>query len=267
VQVYQQGSYLFSAAGAERVARTGDIVVFDLTRPSLIQTEAAFSMSVIVPRRLLAPLVTTLDGIHGRVIHAGTPLNALLVSHMHELTVQAPRLDLAAGVAMSRATAGLVAACSGIATDGQDQAGASVRGAVLHLIRQAIDEHLADPALGPSLLARRFNLSRARLYRLFEPLGGVMNYIQQKRLMRAHQAICDPALFPISIMTLAQRFGFTEKTAFSRAYRALYGMSPSEARALARGGHREAGSQPPVAMDSFLEVNRWINGLDTLQFN
>jgi AraC-like DNA-binding protein len=47
--------------------------------------------------------------------------------------------------------------------------------------------------------------------------------------MRVHQAISDPALFEISIMLLAERCGFTEKTAFSRAYRAMYGAAPRSA--------------------------------------
>jgi AraC-like DNA-binding protein len=263
VQVYDKGDYLFRADGAEQVVRVGDILVLDLTRPSVIRTQAASTLAMNVPRHLLAPLVSTLDTVHGHVIKAGTPINALLVAHMRELLVQGPRIDIAAGVAMSGATAGLVAACTGTSADGRDQAATSVRGAALHLIRQAIDKQLADPALGPDLLMQQFHLSRARLYRLFEPLGGVMTYIQQRRLMRVHRAISNPALLQSSIMLLAERYGFTEKTAFSRAYRAFYGVSPSEVRAEVRRGFRAASDRQPTATDSFLVVNRLLHGLQT----
>lgn len=74
---------------------------------------------------------------------------------------------------------------------------------------------------------------------MFEPLGGVKTYIRQRRLTRVHQAICDPAFVHDSIMTLAERYGFTDKAVFSRAYRALFGVSPSDSRAQARTGLRK----------------------------
>jgi AraC-like DNA-binding protein len=263
LSIYEDRDYLICADGQERTIRAGDIVALDLSRPSRITAPEAASITVIVPRHLLSNLSANLDDSHGLVLPKGSPLNALLASHMRELLIQAPRLDRVAGLAVTRATAALAAACLGTAEEGRVPASSSIRTAVLRLIRQAIDENLGNPELGPDFLARRFALSRARLYRMFEPLGGVKSYIQQRRLMRAHQAISDPAFFHESITTLAERYGFMDKSAFSRAYRALYGVSPSESRARVRTGFREASQLHDGVAGSFLEVNRWINGIET----
>ena len=45
-----------------------------------------------------------------------------------------------------------------------------------------IDKHLDSPRLSADAIARCFGWSRATLYRLFEPDGGLMKYIQRRRL-------------------------------------------------------------------------------------
>jgi AraC-like DNA-binding protein len=263
LSLYEDRDYLICTDGQERIVRAGDIVALDLSRPSRIIAPEAASITVMVPRHLLSSLAANLDDSHGLMLPKGSPLNALLASHMRELLIQAPLLDRVAGLAVTRATAALAAACLGTAEEGRVPASTGIRAAVLRLIRQAIDENLGNPDLGPDFLARRFALSRARLYRMFEPLGGVKSYIQQRRLMRLHQAISDPVFFHESITTLAERYGFMEKSVLSRAYRALYGVSPSESRARARTGFRAANRLDDGAAGSFLEVNRWINGIET----
>jgi AraC-like DNA-binding protein len=113
------------------------------------------------------------------------------------------------GAAMSRATASLAAACPGTAAGATEQAAASLQTALLRQIRQHIDPSLADPELGPDSLAGWFHLSRARLYRMFAPLGGVSSYIGRRRLMRIHQAITDPLRFGETLSNLAEHWGFS----------------------------------------------------------
>ena len=54
-----------------------------------------------------------------------------------------------------------------------------------------VRENLSDPTLGPDALCQRFGVSRAVLYRAFEPLGGVSAYIRSLRLRRAYELSCD----------------------------------------------------------------------------
>jgi hypothetical protein len=47
-------------------------------------------------------------------------------------------------------------------------------------IRRYIAANLTSPELMSDVLCARLQLSRTQLYRLFEPLGGVAGYIQDK---------------------------------------------------------------------------------------
>lgn len=56
-------------------------------------------------------------------------------------------------------------------------------------LRQAcrhIELHLADQALSAESIVGFFRISRATLYRLFEPLGEVAAYVKKRRLLRIH---------------------------------------------------------------------------------
>lgn len=94
------------------------------------------------------------------------------------------------------------------------------------LIRKYIETHLEDPNLGPLQICHLFNMSRATLYRMFEPDGGVRRFIQDRRL---HSAIWDLAVRGIKrgrLSRVAERWGFSSDANFNRAAKAAYGMPP-----------------------------------------
>jgi AraC-like DNA-binding protein len=82
-------------------------------------------------------------------------------------------------------------------------------------------------------LCRHFGLSRSQLYRLFEPLGGVVHYVQQRRLLQAFHTLVNPASRRLRVSEVAARVGFASNAHFSRAFRLAFGVSPSDARAMA----------------------------------
>jgi AraC-like DNA-binding protein len=90
-------------------------------------------------------------------------------------------------------------------------------------------------------LARTFGLSRASLYRLFEPVGGVASYIRTRRLARARQELTTPGLEDRRIGPIAYRAGFQSIPAFNRAFRAAYGQTP-------RGTRKPEGGGSPIEL-------------------
>ncbi len=254
------GGHRFSAEGRETEVRAGDIRVLDMTRPCHVEGTSYSQMTIVMPRAALEPLVADIDALHGVVLRHGSPLNALLLSHMRMLHGEAPNFGNSDAGAAARATEGLVAACLGPSTAGKETAQTAMAAAVLHRLRHLIDKHLGDPNLGPDLLCRHGGVSRATLYRLFEPFGGVSNHIRQRRVARAFRMLSDPARRTERVKDVAVRCGFTSDAVFSRALRQTYGKSPSDIRAAAGNGEGQPLSRD--ADDSFAKLNRWLLGRD-----
>ncbi|MEZ5827223.1 MAG: helix-turn-helix domain-containing protein [Hyphomicrobiales bacterium] len=263
VQTYLGGGYFLEADGREVEVKTGDVCIVDFTRTSRLQTTSFSQLSVVFPRSVMESLIPDVDVLHGLVLPRGTPLNTILVSHLRTLLAQAPGLSLEEGRAAARGTAALIAAFAGPSTDGRDAAAQALAMASLRTLRRVVEANLDNPELGPNFLMRHGGVSRATLYRLFEPLGGVRNYIQQRRLMHAFQTICDTAMHKERIGVIARRCGFTGDAVFSRAFRNAYGMSPSEVRDTAKLGYLDAQDSEHRSGGSFWELNRWLLGLDT----
>ncbi|MFE3743196.1 helix-turn-helix transcriptional regulator [Streptomyces sp. NPDC059134] len=69
------------------------------------------------------------------------------------------------------------------------------------------------------------------MHRLFRQEDAtVTSWIRRQRLERARQNLTDPSLRTIPIRTIANRWGFTHSTDFSRAFRTAYGLPPSDYR-------------------------------------
>ena len=68
-------------------------------------------------------------------------------------------------------------------------------------------------------------VSRATLYRLFEPEGGVMHFVQGERLGAVRDALADP-LETRTLGRLAETFGFGSPSQLSRSFRNRYGVPP-----------------------------------------
>ena len=96
---------------------------------------------------------------------------------------------------------------------------------------RAIEARLGDPELTPDQLCRNVGVSRSRLYRIFEPAGGISNYIRRKRLLETRRALADSA-DGRSVSNIAESVGFMDPSTYSRMFKREFGLSPKEARAL-----------------------------------
>lgn len=119
-------------------------------------------------------------------------------------------------------------------------------------IERYIDDHLAEPALTPPVVAAALKLSLRYLHKLFEPTGrSVAATIHARRLDRARVALLDRAHRLRSIAEISRAVGFRRADHFSRAFRARFGVSARDLRAaprsqrlvLAGGERRQPGAQ------------------------
>jgi AraC-like DNA-binding protein len=86
-------------------------------------------------------------------------------------------------------------------------------------IRRYIDAHLHLPTLDVDGLNAVFGVSRASLYRLFEPTGGVASYIRRARLSRAFQEIAASETSGRQIGPIVYALGFKNVSAFNRLFK------------------------------------------------
>lgn len=98
----------------------------------------------------------------------------------------------------------------------------------LEKLHHLVDQRL-DLSFSNALLADLFHLSESHFYAVFQHQTGLtpQKYLLKRRLMYAHRRLTGSRL-PVSV--IAHDHGFASTSAFSRAYKKHYGMSPAQAR-------------------------------------
>lgn len=231
VQVIEKGGDL-RFAGAEGVpGRPGDVCVVDMMRTFRSETSDCTNLNLALPRNLLPLSAQELDGLHGVVLPGHTVAGQMMAQHIRLLWGLASGLSADEIPVVTRATLELLTALSAPyrGSGGPDGHLHSVQ---LMRVRRHIEARLGDGGLGPARLCRDFGLSRASLYRLFTPLGGVSDYIRERRLQQAFTQLADPALRHKTMGQVAQDNGFTGWAVFARAFRSRFQMTPGEVREL-----------------------------------
>lgn len=141
-----------------------------------------------------------------------------------------PHLQRDSGFRVAEATTQMLAAVIAPSQEGFVQAQAPIDAVITSRAIRAIELNLTDPGLGPEFLCKNVGVSRSRLYRIFEPAGGISNYIRRKRLLETCRALADDTSAH-SVSHIAEQFGFVDPSSFSRMFKREFGISPKEIRA------------------------------------
>ena len=234
---------MFSQCDRETAVSAGEMVLYDTSHPFSIVTDAPYDLVVLECSRLLLGLRD-----HDPGSRVATPLRSEIAR-----TLVAPFLTrLAHGLADGTVSEGdadlgesamyLVRA---LCTDAETLPEVTRRpgGDLLVRVKAHVEERLADPDLRPDAIAAAHYVSTRHLQKLFKADGvTVTEWIRQRRLAACRRDLGDPALTGRTILAIATRWGLTNPAHFSRSFRAEFGCSPREFRAM----HVAAG-QPPFA--------------------
>lgn len=244
--VYLHGEAHMRIAGDEIAMSAGSIAVIDLACPS--QTEVAPSrderfahhVTLLVPRVQLAPLLAAPDAVGGQVIRGGAGYGRMVHGLLLELWRQAADLDAAQSARATAALVGLVAGALRPAPGRELDVARAELAARRAAIKRYLDQQTEPVDVDVGALCRRFGMSRASLYRLFEADGGLVHYVRQQRLQQARDLLSSPAQHHRRIIDIAFQHGFHSECGFIRAFRRRFGVTPGEVRAAA-AAHRGAG--------------------------
>jgi len=260
VQLYLEGGYEGDADGRPMKVEAGDISVLDLARPMHSVATAFDNISVVLPRMLVAPLLKTPDDVHGIVVSGRTGGGMILADHLVSLANRMGAMQGGDMSVLASGTVALVAAGIGATPQARSLAVQEVRAALLVRIRRHIDENLASRELTQQSICDRFGLSRSSLHRLFETSGGFSHYVQERRLRRCFAEIVAPG--GKRIADIGYAWGFDNESAFSRAFRRMFDVSPREARLMSQqspGSPARAMTQGATSGNTWLAD--WILGL------
>ena len=104
----------------------------------------------------------------------------------------------------------------------------------LHRMTDAIDfieDHLTE-AIAMEDIARRAYASSFHFQRTFHVLTGVTvaEYVRKRRLTLAAQELCTSAT--LKVVDVALKYGYESPESFTKAFRKVHGLAPSDARTL-----------------------------------
>lgn len=164
-----------------------------------------------------------------------TTMGRLLSDYFIGLAKRLPAVDLENLPELVGATRAMIRACLLPSQGNIEEARAPIARVLLEKARRIVQSRLFDPSFNANVLCRDLAISRTGLYRMFEPFGGVMHYLQHQRLLDAHAALADPN-DKRRIVEIAEQRCFSDGAEFSRAFKREFGYTPSEVRAGRKSG-------------------------------
>jgi AraC-like DNA-binding protein len=230
--VQRRGRCLFEQNGRRAWLRPGDWSLYDTAYSYIVSAPDPVDLHVLMLPR-------------DEVLRGRRELDELLVRRLRG-SGMAGLAQMAIARALGDAQAGLPAVAGAGAhiaelvhlalLEQSDARAEPLRRRVLReRIKQTIEEQLRNPDLDVDAVARALQCSKRAVHQAFELEDcSFGQYLWSRRLAAVRDALERPHAAPLPIGELAFAWGFSSAAHFSRAFRALYGVSASEWRKGAR---------------------------------
>lgn len=232
ISLFLKGGDLINCGKISQIVETGDIAIYDLNRESKNTVTDFANLSLVFPRDLIESYIPSISNWHCQVLPRDKPMTILLRSHMLSLYDAASGITTEASASLQRSllelTSTAVHQSKGILPKHEQ----TVVNAVLLEIKRWINSRLADPGLSADSISRAFSLSRTQLYRVTEPLCGIMNHIREQRLKKSYKDLRDPSLAHLSVTDVLYRWGFNDSGTFTRSFKKRFGILPKDVKNL-----------------------------------
>ena len=228
---YPRGHFTCWMGDTERRVESGEIAFFDLSQELIIEAPYVENISFAISRRRLEALIPNLGAAHG-LVTPPSPLTKVLIATAEQVVAAGAATQPAEAAPIAEAIITLVGACLETLIQAQPAASAAASPVSLASLKAAIEQQLTNADFGPQSLLTEFGVTRSTLYRAFEPLGGVATYINERRLRFAFRQLTDPAQKDLRLSQLAFDLGFAHASAFTRSFKAHFGLTPKDVRTL-----------------------------------
>jgi AraC-like DNA-binding protein len=221
---------------ADRQARLvpGELALYDTRHPYTLDFDVPYRMLVLMfPRALLRLPERDLTGMTATTISCATGLGPVVRPFLYGLAGQIRELEAPTSHRLADNVVDLVGFLLAEHGGGAERSPLDDgRGVLTQRILTYMEQRLTDPGLGPEQIATAHHISRRYLYKLLAEQGHtVSGWIRERRLDRCRRDLTDPALAHLPVAAVGSRWGLPDPAHFSHAFKAAYGVSPSEARA------------------------------------
>ncbi len=221
--------------GRRVVAGPGQVLLMDASRPETIRTCAGPHLTLSLPREEVAGLLPGNLDLNGLVLKG--EVAKMLAGHLLRLEEQLENLSLAEASGVITAAVHLLGASLAPTVNTLGLARPAIEQSLLQQAKGLIERNLRSRELDAEALCAELKVSRSTLYRVFSPLGGVAAYVRERRLAAIHSLLSSRNFEGGRnyLGRIADDFGFSNASHFSRAFRDQFGYSPREARDVVNG--------------------------------
>lgn len=234
----RRGTFQFSHGDEATIldSRSG-LVLFDCDRPAISCASTVTEISYLALSRAAVTAAMgsgdlTAPGMPVRLLPKGG-LTPVMLAYLRALAKHGSDLDRREGAAaMQAATAlamTLLAKLGGKPLEARER----LEDRFFDSARHYVETHYWRDDLTADKIASAIGCSRAHLYRLFAHRGQtVAGFLRDVRLQRARMLLETAVSQPIGL--IAFNTGYTDLSAFGKAFRRRFGISPSDCRDMAR---------------------------------
>jgi len=236
-QAISGGAQIVGADGEEmEISPLSGITVVDGTRPVTTRSLDHAQLCLVIPRALFLDALDADACFPDRGVFTlkNSGMARMLAAQMANFAREADFLDALEARLIMRGLVdialGAVALAVGDARADESRADSALFGAAVRFIAA----NFRDPHMTAATIARAIGCSRARLFREFERYGEtVAQTIRAHRMERAANFIVAPQ--PETIDQIAYKCGYLSASAFTRAFKDHFGMTPLQYRQISAG--------------------------------
>lgn len=222
----------FNQFGREVVCAPDEFILETSNSPYVFEYDRANAMTVIkVPANLLSDRVPTPEDFCAMRYSGREGTGAMFLNMIQSMIAQADHLSDSVALRCSEHAIDLLALALTSSTPNRAQFSSSVRRCHLDRVSLFVMHNLADMELSPQSISEACGLSVRYLHLLFEPTGWTCwQWIRECRLSRCFNALLEPCNDARSIAEVCYRWGFSDQTTFSRAFKSRFAMTPGDVR-------------------------------------
>lgn len=228
----QCGVGMVEQEGRKTVIQPGEAVILDTSRPYSFDHNSDFNKCVVrIPAHLMKKHFSRPDRLCAVKIPHNTVSLRLLSTYLRGLADDYNALPATTTDSFSNALIEMLSGTLRELPECKMANDSTLKNYHLEEIKRTIANELANPNLGAEFLAERMGLSISSIYRVFASEStSLIQHIWNSRLEQCNNELLSETYAKLSITEIAFKWGFNSSAHFSRAFKSLYGVTPSARR-------------------------------------